>query len=119
VAYFGTSFGASTAVPLLALEDRLKAALLYSGGLSYRALPVDGDTINYVPRVTLAVLVLNGAYDYIFPLETKQLPMFERLGTPAEHKRHVIYEAGQFPLPRSQVIQEALCWLDRYLGPVE
>lgn len=119
VAYFGVSFGASTALPLLVLEKRLKAAILYSGGLPYRALPVEGDAIDYVPRITIPVLMLNGAYDYIFPLETKQTPMFELLGTPADHKRHVVYEAGHSPLPRSQVIQESLPWLDRYLGPVE
>ena len=119
VAYFGTSFGASTAIPLLVMEERLKAAVLYSGGLPYRALPIEGDAIDYVPRVTLPVLMLNGAYDYIFPLESKQNPMFELLGTPAEHKRHVVFEAGHTPLPRSQVIQESLAWLDRYLGPIE
>ena len=119
VAYLGTSFGGSTAIPLLVLEERLKVAVLYSGGLPYRALPLEGDTIDYVPRVTLPVLMLNGAYDYIFPLESRQKPMFELFGTPAEHKRHVVYEAGHTPLPRSQVIQETLSWLDRYLGSVE
>ena len=119
VAYFGTSFGGSTALPLLVLEDRLDTAILRSGGLPYRALPPEGDTIHFVPRITLPVLMLNGAYDYIFPLETRQRPMFEKLGTSAEHKRHVVYEAGHVPLPRSQMIQESLAWLDRYLDPVE
>ena len=63
--------------------------------------------------------MLNGAYDYIFPLEGTQKPMFELLGTPEAQKRHVVYEAGHAPLPRSQMIQESLAWLDRYLGPVE
>jgi hypothetical protein len=44
--------------------------------------------------------------------------MFERLGTPSEHKRQVIMEAGHANLPRGQVIREGLAWLDRYLGPV-
>ena len=119
IAYYGTSFGGSTALPLLVLEERLDAAILVSGGLPYRALPPEGDTINFVPRITLPVLMLNGAYDYIFPLETRQKPMFERLGTPTENRRHVVYEAGHVPLPRSQRIQESLAWLDRYLAPLE
>jgi hypothetical protein len=43
--------------------------------------------------------------------------MFRLLGTPAEHKRHVVYEAGHF-VPRSQLIKETLDWYDRYLGAV-
>jgi hypothetical protein len=46
------------------------------------------------------------------------VPLFKLLGTPAEHKRHVVFEgAGHVP-PRIEVIRETLGWLDRYLGPV-
>ena len=41
------------------------------------------------------------------------------LGTPAAAKRHVVYDAGHDPLPRSQVIREILAWLDLYLGKSE
>jgi hypothetical protein len=58
-------------------------------------------------------------YDYIFPVETSQKPMFNLLGTRDEDKRHIIFEAGHWPLPRSQSIKEGLDWLDRYLGPVQ
>ena len=61
--------------------------------------------------------MLNGRYDALRPLETSQRPMFELLGTPAEHKRHVVFEGGHF-VPRHQLIQETVDWLDRYLGPV-
>ena len=43
--------------------------------------------------------------------------MFEALGTPAEHKRHIISEGSHF-VPRPLLIKESLDWLDRYLGPV-
>lgn len=57
--------------------------------------------------------------DFDFPVESSQLPLFRLLGTPAEHKRHVIFEdAGHVP-PRLDVIREILGWLDRYLGPVK
>ena len=37
------------------------------------------------------------------------------LGTPPQHKRHVIFEdAGHVP-PRIGVIREVLQWLDKYL----
>jgi pimeloyl-ACP methyl ester carboxylesterase len=66
----------------------------------------------------LPTLLLGGEYDFEFPVETSQRPLFILLGTPAEHKRHVVFEnAGHVP-PRMDVIREALDWLDRYLGPV-
>ncbi len=118
IAYYGASFGASTAFPLIALEDRLKAAVLGPAGFTYREMPPEADAINYVSRVTIPVLMMGGRNDYIFPLETSQKPMFERLGTPVEHKRHVVFDAGHANFPRSEMIREVLAWLDRYLGPV-
>ncbi len=118
IAYYGSSFGASTAFPLIALEDRIKVAVLGPAGFTYRELPPEADAINYVSRVTMPVLMMGGSHDYIFPPETAQKPMFERLGTPAEHKRHVIFDAGHGNFPRSESIREVLAWLDRYLGPV-
>jgi eukaryotic-like serine/threonine-protein kinase len=119
IAYYGASFGASTAFPLIALEDRIKVAVLGPAGFTYRELPPEADAINYVSRVTMPVLMMGGNHDYIFPPETAQKPMFERLGTPAEHKRHVIFDAGHGNFPRSESIREVLGWLDRYLGPVK
>ena len=69
--------------------------------------------------MTRPVLMLNGRYDYLFPLDSSQIPMFKLLGAPDADKRHVIYEAGHFPLPRGAMIRETLDWLDRYMGPVE
>jgi hypothetical protein len=54
----------------------------------------------------------------VFPYDTSQRPLFELLGTPASEKRHVVFDAGHDPLPRSQVIREILAWLDKYMGPV-
>ena len=118
IAYFGASFGASTAFPLVGLEDRLKVAILGPAGFTYREMPPEADAINYVSRVTMPVLMLGGSHDYIFPLETAQKPMFERLGSPDKDKRHVVFDAGHGNFPRSEMIREVLGWLDRYLGPV-
>jgi dienelactone hydrolase len=118
MAYYGVSFGASTAFPLTVLEDRLKVAILAPAGFTYRELPPEADAINYVSRMTLPTLMLGGTHDYIFPLETAQKPFFERLGTPSDRKRLVLADAGHANFPRSQAIREVLAWLDRYLGPV-
>ncbi|MQA31515.1 MAG: protein kinase [Luteitalea sp.] len=118
IGYYGRSFGASMPLPLLSLEPRLKLAVFYSGGFTYRALPAETNAVNYVSRVKIPVLMLNGRHDYVLPYETSQRPLFELFGTPAADKRHVIFEAGHDPLPRSQVVREILTWLDRYFGAV-
>ncbi len=105
-------------LPLLAAESRLKTAILVSGGFPYRELPPESDIVNYVSRITLPILMVNGRYDYVFPLEMSQRPLFDRFGTRPTDKRHVVLEAGHAPLPRADLIRETLDWLDRYLGPV-
>ncbi len=118
VAFYGRSFGASMPLPLLALERRFRTAIFYSGGFTYRTLPPEMDAANYVSRVKIPLLMLSGRHDYVFPYDTSQRPLFELFGTPPSEKRHVVFDAGHDPLPRSQVSREILAWLDKYLGPV-
>ena len=117
LAYAGVSFGASTALPLLALEPRLKVAVLQLAGFTYRDLLPEIEAINYAPRITLPVLMLEARYDHLFPVELSQQPLLAMLGSPADRKRQVLFDAGHGPLPRGQVIHETLGWLDRFLGP--
>jgi predicted esterase len=118
MAYFGFSLGGGIAPVLLGIEGRFKAAILSSGGLWFqRALP-EADGTNFVTRVKIPVLMLNGQYDDLFPVELGQLPIFDRLGTPAKDKKHVIYDGGHGVFPRPDAVRESLDWLDKYLGPV-
>ena len=116
--YYSVSFGASMGLPLLAFEERLKVAVLRGAGLPGGRLLPEGDPFNFVPRITLPVLMLNGRFDFVFPYETSQTALFTRLGTPAEHKRRLTYDVGHARLPRAEVIRESSAWLDTYLGPV-
>ena len=118
IAYFGASFGASVPLALLALETRITTAILASGGLfSGVPLPPEADTVNYMSQVKMPILMMNGRYDYVFPVETAQQPLMALLGTPEEDKKHLILDAAH-SLPRSLRIRESLDWLDKYLGPV-
>ena len=105
---------------LIAVEPRIKVALLLLGG-SFEKVPPEVDSWNFAPRVKIPVLMLNGKDDFLFPLETSQIPLFNALGTPAKDKRHVLYEGGHGwdTGTRLLVIKDALDWLDRYLGPVK
>jgi hypothetical protein len=62
--------------------------------------------------------MLNGRFDFFYPVETSQEPMFRLLGTPKQDKRRVVYETGH-NIPRNELIKETLDWLDHYQGPVK
>jgi dienelactone hydrolase len=116
-AYFGVSWGGLMGGLVPAIEPRLKVAVLYVAGLVMEKTRPEVDPLNYLPRVTIPVLMLNGKYDFFFPTETSQKPFFRLLGTPEADKRYIVYEGGH-DVPRTQLISETLAWLDKYLGPV-
>jgi formylglycine-generating enzyme required for sulfatase activity/dienelactone hydrolase len=118
-AYCGYSWGAHMAPIFLSLEERFKAAILTVGGLLFRPRTPESDEFNFVPRVKTPVLMINGRYDFIFPIETSVQPMFRLLGTPHKDKRLVVLDASHGFLKRSDIARETLDWLDRYLGPVK
>jgi hypothetical protein len=57
--------------------------------------------------------MLNGRYDFFFPMETSQRPMFRLLGTPLDQKRYILEEGSHF-VPRARLIRETLAWLDKH-----
>jgi dienelactone hydrolase len=132
IGYYGLSWGAMKGAWVLALEDRIKAAVLEDGGLYTGGVYDEGralmsqyqgpeqDPVHYLPRIRMPVLMLNGEYDSVFPRVENQDPMFQLLGTPAEHKLHRLFKTshgGASPDPGR--VQEAVNWFDRYLGPVK
>jgi eukaryotic-like serine/threonine-protein kinase len=120
LAYFGASAGAALAPMMVSLEERFRTAVLFEGGLYLRpAPPPEVDNFNFLPRVRVPVLMLNGRYDYTFPVESAQKPFLRWLGTPEKDKRHVVYDAAHdVMVNRTEVVKEVLSWLDQYLGPV-
>ena len=115
IGYAGHSWGGQTAPISLALDKRFKAAVLNVGGLwdIYDFLP-EADPLNFVTRVATPVLMLNGEFDIVFPLETAQLPMFELLGTSSEDKKHVVTSDAHL-VSREVLIRETLDWFEKYL----
>jgi dipeptidyl aminopeptidase/acylaminoacyl peptidase len=117
--YFGISLGAGTGLRVLAVEPRLRAAVLAAVGLNRGRGSPELDRFNYAPRVRQPVLLLNGRDDFLYPLEVSQRPLVALLGTPEKDKRLALLDGGHI-LPRSKdLVREALDWFDRYLGPVE
>jgi dienelactone hydrolase len=115
IAYFGVSAGAWMGPIALAVDQRFKASVLWSGGFSTDNRLPEVDQINFAPHVRTPVLMLNGRDDFTFPIETSQEPMFRLLGMPDAHKRHTLMDGGHvFPFARVQ--KDTLDWLDHYLG---
>ena len=118
IAYLGWSWGGFMGGIMPAIEKRIKVVTLNVGGMEMnKALP-EADQINFLPRITQPVLMLNGKHDMFFPVETSQMPMFNFLGTAKEDKKIIIYEAGHL-VPRTDFVKETLQWYDKYLGAVK
>src|SRR5262249_16124756 len=119
--YLGVSQGTAYGVILAALEERLKAVVLLDGGFFQFEHSIAGlDQIDFAPRLTRPVLMVNGRYDATFPFATAQVALFRLLGAPAADKRHVVFDTPHdVRLQRADLIKEVLGWYDRYLGRVE
>jgi len=119
LAYYGLSWGSMMGGIILAVEDRLAVSILNIGGFyNLENIYPEADAINYVTRIKIPVLMLNGKYDMTFNLEKQVKPFFNLLGTPEKDKRLCIYDTDHY-VPKSEMIKETLNWLDRYLGPVK
>ncbi len=117
---YGISYGGVRAPYALAVEPRFRAAVMVSTGMiPGDRFPPEIQMQNYLPRIQLPFLLVNGRHDFNFPLRTSQLPFFELLGTPDDQKRHVVLESGHIPPHFSDVIRACLAWAERWLGPVE
>jgi cephalosporin-C deacetylase-like acetyl esterase len=115
IGYIGLSSGATLGPVFLAMEPRISLGVLFMGGFNLQPSLPEADTVNFAPRVRVPVLMLNGRYDNYYPTASSQEPLFQLLGTPAEHKRRVVYEAAH-NIPRNEMIKEVVNWLDRYWG---
>jgi len=115
--YYSLSMGAYFGPIPLALEPRLKTGVLVAGGLRFN-YPPEIDPSNFMPRVKVPMLMVNGKDDYGASAAARQR-FIELLGTPAEHKRSVELEGGHVPTDWRGAIREVLDWYDKYLGPVK
>jgi eukaryotic-like serine/threonine-protein kinase len=117
IGYLGRSWGAAMGTIMVATEPRLKLAIFMVGGFYFQHARPEVEAVNFAPRVRVPSLMLNGRYDFFFPVDASQRFMFNLIGAPEAHKRWVVYETSH-SLPRIETVEETLRWLDQYFGPV-
>jgi eukaryotic-like serine/threonine-protein kinase len=120
LAFLGVSMGsADGAIVSTLLQDRLKTAVFLDGGYFFETPPPGADQAEFVTRMKKPVLMVNGRYDFTFPLDKSQNPFFAMLGTPEPDKRHVVLDTPHdVTEQRPQLTKAVLDWLDHYLGRV-
>jgi len=114
--YLGYSWGAAMAPVMLAVESRLKAGVLISGGLALQPTQPEVDPFNFLPHVTVPTRMVNVSNDFFFPHHTSQRPFYQFLG--AEPKDSVLIEGTGHRLPINLVTRETLDWFEQFLGPI-
>lgn len=118
LAYEGMSRGGRYGGILPAIEARIKVAGLVCGGLD-AAMPPEFSQVNFAPRIKIPILMQNGRWDSIFPVESSQKPLLGLFGTAEKDKQLKIYEAGHDVYNFNEARKDELDFLDKYLGPVK
>ena len=115
--YYGLSWGGRMGAIVLSVEPRIKAGVLNQAGINAGDHP-DINVVHFLPRVHVPVLHFSGLYDSDFKFESSSKPFFDRIGTDAADKKHVVEPTGHF-VPAAIMKGETLDWFDKYLGPVD
>jgi len=116
--YYGYSWGSVMGGIIPAVEKRLKFCILYVAGLSFHKTLPEVDSFNFLSRINIPVLMLNGEFDPFFPVKTSQEPFYNQLGTPKEHKHRFRDKTGHY-VQRVELMRRINDWLNKYLGPVK
>ena len=118
IGYYGYSWGAVMGAIIPAVDSRIQVNVLSLGGMEYSQSLPEVDKINFLPRVKQPTLMLNGHYDFFFPVDSTQIPFYTLLGAKKDQKKRIQYETGH-NIPRNELIKETLNWFDLWLGPVQ
>ncbi|MDG1219570.1 MAG: SUMF1/EgtB/PvdO family nonheme iron enzyme [Flavobacteriaceae bacterium] len=109
--YFGVSWGGQVGVNILAIEDRFKTGILFVGGISLDDVREEIQPEKYAARIKTPTLLLNGRYDFYFPYQSSQLPLFNLMNLDNNNKRHVVVDYAHY-VPMHIVKEETLKWIN-------
>jgi len=113
--YFGISWGSQIAPIMIAVEPRIKAAVLVNGAHEPTLSQPEVDPLNFLTRVTAPTRMVNLSADYFYPLETSVKPFYKLLG--GAPKDLIVMEGSGHFTPRKRIYRETLDWFDRFPAP--
>jgi hypothetical protein len=99
----------------MAVEPRIKTAVLVVGGLFPTLSQPEVDPLNFLTRVTAPTRMVNLSADYFYPLETSAKPFYTLLG--GAPKDMILMERAGHYTPKKRIIRETLDWFDRFPAP--
>ena len=114
--YFGVSWGGEMGNIMIPIEDRIRRAVLLVAGLNFEEAQPEVEAYQYTPYIKIPVLMLNGKYDFFFPVETSQKPMFQLIGTNAKDKYWHLHESSH-TVPIEDFTKEVKNFLSKYATP--
>ena len=101
----------------VALEPRIKVAVFASGGLRFN-FPPEIQPANFMPRVKIPVLLVNGRDDFRSPTIISGVSS-NCSGHAGDRSVTLRSNGGHVPTDQRGVIREVLDWFDKYLGAVK
>ncbi len=118
IAFSGYSWGGGIAPYILAIEGRIELGIVALFGVQSidKYMFKEFDQIDYLPRVKIPMLLLGGKFDFDYSME-QQKAFYDLLCTPEGDKKWIVYESTHY-IPRKDLINESVSWLDNYFGPV-
>ena len=114
LSYYGYSWGSVTSNILLAIEKRVKSAVICVGGLMLQKSRKEIESHLYIRRIKIPILHIVGKLDGIFEFEESFLPWNELVGTPEKDKNIIILDNIGHGIPRDIRMKNHLKFLKKY-----
>lgn len=105
----GLSNGAARAITAMSIDDRFKAGILISAGLTdwHQDRPVLNH-YHFAPHVGQPLLMITGLQDSLYRYENSQVPLFQDLGS--SEKKHVALPGGHLP-DVNEIVEAIHAWI--------
>ena len=111
LSYFGYSWGSTTSNYLLAIDDRIKAAVLCVGGLMMQKSKKEVEAHYYVRRIKTPILHIVGKEDGIFGFEESYKPWKELIGTSKDKLKLIELDNVGHGLPWDTIRKHHSNWI--------
>lgn len=111
MSYFGYSWGSTTSNYLLAIDERIKAAVICVGGLMLQKSKREVEAHYYIRRINVPILHIIGKEDGIFGYEENYKPWKKLIGTPKEKLKLIELDNVGHGLPWDTIVKHHSNWI--------